>query len=730
MKSRIFITALLLVCLSGLAAGQPLTESLPADPVYYIGWSGKNITFEGSYLGQMVAEPGVGKMLESIKAAIDKNARGSQKDIADAVEGMLGVAWKHPFALAMTDYDKKSNGGSPQGVLLIDLGADRQAFEKDFNVIRDTYKRMPSFTEESFKGTSYYRVSLRKDGALCMGFKNNLFFAALGENVAQFVIDPSGKETLESSKNFQTAMEQVNGENLQLAYYIDVATIRTQVLPQIGANLGFGIVDEGVKADQINKVLGLEKATAAVGAVRIVDRGLYSKAMILKPDPKAGALGMLAGEPLTAEELAQLPADADFAAAGRVDAEKSYKTILASIDALDPDMRRQVEQMVANFEDQFGVSLEKDIFAGLGNVGTISSAPSQGGLLTGTVLTFQVKDEEKLQAALKKIETRAAEMLKGTERERYGRTRQWVRLKKADSDVADIRYLSMRLGGTSMPIAPAWTVHKGKFYVALWPQVVATTLANSGKSKPLTDNEQYKTAMSHLSGKGVTVTYINYASLSRNLYGALLVGGSIMGNELAKEVGIETAVEWLPTLGKLEKYLGRSVSAAYAAENGIVYESYGRCPIAALGDLYNVAMPTLIAPMIAKAQQARRVASMLYSMNSLSRGLHVYATENQGLLPTKLDRNQLQRYTYISDRMEKALRSGQIVYLGKGSLNSVKQAGKTIILYPQPPESATHVLVAYVDGSTKIIERKVFEKQLEESRKAWSGEGKSEVEDF
>jgi len=65
------------------------------------------------------------------------------------------------------------------------------------------------------------------------------------------------------------------------------------------------------------------------------------------------------------------------------------------------------EQSMAEFQEELGCSLEDDVLASLGDTWVLSSAASQGGFLTGTVLSVEVTDADKLAEVIAKIEEAA-----------------------------------------------------------------------------------------------------------------------------------------------------------------------------------------------------------------------------------------------------------------------------------------------------------------------------------
>ena len=99
---------LLTVCvLATLAPGQlsanPLAEKLPEATVFYFGWAGRSLTFDGSLLGELVREPKVAEIFGGIHKAISAGIGDDEKGQAalESAWGMAGIAWQKPAAMRL-----------------------------------------------------------------------------------------------------------------------------------------------------------------------------------------------------------------------------------------------------------------------------------------------------------------------------------------------------------------------------------------------------------------------------------------------------------------------------------------------------------------------------------------------------------------------------------------------------------------------------------------------------
>ncbi len=117
---------------------------------------------------------------------------------------------------------------------------------------------------------------------------------------------------------------------------------------------------------------------------------------------------MLAGNPLTADDLKVIPADAVFAGALRLDLVKAYLTLTSLIEKADPNTGEQIKQ-AAGMTQALGFRLQEDVLGSFGDVWTYHSVPpSSSGQAPGLVVTVTVKNKE----TLLKIQALALGMIK------------------------------------------------------------------------------------------------------------------------------------------------------------------------------------------------------------------------------------------------------------------------------------------------------------------------------
>ena len=138
MTIRIMMTSALLAVLGAPASGQaPLADRVPSETLLYLGWAGRSLAFDGSVMGQLLAEPSVGDLLGAIRQVVaEKLPPDRPAKMFHHGWSLAGMAWQHPVAIALVDLRHPGSGQAPAvGAVLIELGSNSQDFQKHLDGI-------------------------------------------------------------------------------------------------------------------------------------------------------------------------------------------------------------------------------------------------------------------------------------------------------------------------------------------------------------------------------------------------------------------------------------------------------------------------------------------------------------------------------------------------------------------------------------------------------------------
>ena len=631
MKYRFALVAVCLAAITGpMAAAPPLADRLPADTLIYVGWAGRSLTFDGSLTGQLLAEPAVGDILSGLRSLVEAQLDDVQREQFAHAWQMGRIAWQHPLAVALLDMRGGADGATFQAVVLLEPGRDRDVFMTHLNALVQTLKF--DFSEQTI-GLTVCHVArdVPVFGELAYGFAGETFFFSFGTGAARRIVELASDVSLAASPTFKQQWSQVAGDGEQIAFYADIAALVDRIEQLVNC-------PEAAQTQAVSEMrrvidaLGLGKASAAVACTRIVDRGMYTRARLFTPAPHQGLLMPLAGGELTEADLAAVPGDADFVAAIKLSPQAAWDELLRVLAQLDPAARDQLLQAVAKAEQEIGLSISDDILSNLGDTILLSSAASQGGFLTGTAVSITVKDSEKLSAALARLEQYLAESFPAEG---------GLSIETTNAGRTPIRYLRGSLG-FPWPIAPAWTIHKDKLYVALWPQVIASIIARNGAICPVTAEESYQQVRMHLGRSASGLCYINTPAILRKLYHWPLIGWTMGANALSSETAMEARPDWLPDLATLEKYLRADISSVSADDEGITFESYSALPTSGLVMMPTgspalglaVALPAL--PALHRARQKARQTVSMTNLKGIGMAVYMYRADHNDAFPTDL----------------------------------------------------------------------------------------------
>ncbi len=580
----------------------PLAEHLPADTLLYAAWAGKTLTFSGSMMGQLLDEPFARDVVAALETAAQAQLpEGPSRELFGQGWSMARLLWRHPLAVAVLDPgDLGERPALPPMILLLRLEDDREAFEKHWEALLAALAESQGlpFEPHIADNARYHTLTVDEGVTLAVGTftpkqGGPLFFVTLGPaDTPQRLFATTAEESLGRAAGFTGALQPVSGDNVQIAVYAHVQRAVEILRPLADAALRQG----SPQAPDLQAVLqaaGMDKATTYAGTVRIVDRGMYSRFRLQTPAPHRGLLLLYAGAPILDSDLEGVPDDTLFAQAANVSPLAVYEETRRALRALDPNTDRQLQGMLQGISEELGVSVTDDLLAHLGDTWVLASAPSLGGLLTGTVLSVELTNEEAFRTALDKVLARFQETATATAPGDPRPPASRFRVRTVRTPRGRVQYLAP-VGESLLPIAPAWAIHRKRLYVGLYPQVVQTAIAEP-PAPPLTGTPRFQKLRAYLTGKPALLSYTDTPQVARHAYPLALVGWTTLANAAGNQAGTPLLPEWLPALSTLEKYLIGHVEGISADAEGILFEGYGSLPLNPAGLLFNLVSSPLSA---------------------------------------------------------------------------------------------------------------------------------------
>ena len=615
MKTRILLAMVCMGMMGATARGaSPLARRVPGGALAYVGWAGiDSAAFKQATVAAFVTEPVFARILDTVKTLISNDMYSKEeKKLFAAAWPMVGIAGRSPMAAMWTGMEKVDGDPSPRIALLVDLGKETKAFDGHIEAV---IKLAPPEARKLIKtvtvGDVTYRTVKTAGGPdVSFGYMGDVFFLAVGSGVAAELIALKPAASLQADKTFVARMKEVGGKDEQLSFYLDVPAVQKAVAaiaPRSTVGTTTQPADRSYRdlsADEMLRALGLSKVRAVAGATTAAGKQLVSRTKIFSAAPYKGVMTAFAGKALTDADLAHVPADADIVLAYNISAARAWKELRRIVRRFDPSAEQEMREGLGQLGTLFGVSLEDDILANLGDTWVVSSAASQGGSPTGTVLTIELKDADALARTIAKIEMAAKlkNMLgnggRDDDEDEDDEPRPRPGIRKLKAGDTEVHYVVS--GESFMPVTPAWAVHKNKLYVALFPQVIKSAIDNEGKN-PIIASPPFAALRAKTHANALGLVYVNTPQLISRHYASFLIYANLAANLGSRGRGQPITPDFMPAMSTVAKYIPATIQTIRADETGVMLEQHGANPLSGLVDAFFTAgamlIPTVAVPL-------------------------------------------------------------------------------------------------------------------------------------
>lgn len=710
-RSRAPLGALLaaLVLTASLAApqarAQALADRIPADAVVYVGWAGTDklagpygqsnlkAVLDASELPQFLANLGP-SIIARLQQEQSRDAQMIANDVLPVVLALGEAVCKYPTALYVGPMDFESKVPLPRIAVICDAQQGAQALADRINAL---IARIPP--------DAPVKIRVQVQGG------------AVVVSNAEMPARPD--EPLSGREAFKKALAQGRPAPAMVAF-VDVEKITAAI------NVAIAGQNERARA-QYQKVM---QATGLGGLKRItVTAGFQGKewgsdAFIEIPAPRTGLLGSLVdSKPLSDDTLKWAPKSTNWLVAGRFDFAAFTGGIRKFIAELEPRAAQQMDQALAQVNQQLGFDLEKDLLAALGDEWLAFNSDATGHGVLGLTLVNRLRDPAKAKNAIIALEKQFNGLLAGM-LQRQGMTLAMETTKAGD---LEIHYLA------SPALSPAWAIKGSNLYVALYPQVLAAAADHDGTvGNSILANESFVAARKRLvpNGSLASISYMDLPRLAPRGYPMVLLLQRL-GFGFMDLFGMKTPAMILPPLNRITPHLTPSIAGTWVDDAGVHCRSTTPFPGAgllggeqALVTTVGPAAVAIILPALTKARgQARQVAAMS-NLRQIGMGIMMYANENKGNMPP--DMGSLAPYimsaqVFISPRSNKSAPPGMMepkdlsawananadyVYVGAayGKLTRIQRAAETIIAHEKFELSDNGMTPAlFADGHVEIM---------------------------
>ncbi len=724
MRQLMFFVALLVV--AGGALAQPMADRLPGGTACYVGWR-YDPALADTAAGRMLADERLTRpWRELMPAAVPLLPDGlaSPALLSPALD-LLDDAIQSEGCFALFEREPGQLLANPQGVVLLNLGERRKAFEDRFQPITDRLKRrLGERMQMTQIGGSWLWVKsdTKEKTEFVWGFVGDWFIAYWGDGAEQmlpFMLDGKLEASLGDAPRFRNALEKIPGDGI-VTTYID-GPVALNLAQQ-------ALVDpEYAPLNDLREMwrpllgeIGADNIEAIVEKVILSDDRFISTLLVQTDGPPRGLLPLAVQESVDDATLRCIPVDAMVAATMRLDLAKSYARIRESaIKVFGEDARRDLGEFERAAE-AVGLPVA-DVLDPLGDQWAIYNAPSTGGFIyTGWTLIGSIDEPDRFNRTLEAVRRLIARQAGAPALQSY------------EVDGVTIEYFD--IGGFLPIFSPAWAKAGDRFIVALYPQLVEGAIARIAGESSLLDNPHFAAARER-TGSG-TMFYVSMPRTVRNVYPIGLVIASVMGSEQMHGSLRAPAHALLPSLPRLETYLSDDLLVARATADGIVRTYTTRNPLLSPMILDSpavwMALGAGVIPMQGSRDHRPARISDASNLRQIGQGILLYSIENRGKYPPDLGEvartQDIGVDAFISPlgeksvprnvrEMELAARAAWVrensdyVYLGAGKTNKI--APDAVVAHRKIEEGDESVNVLFGDGHVEWLSSEQLQQAIE-----------------
>jgi prepilin-type processing-associated H-X9-DG protein len=192
-------------------------------------------------------------------------------------------------------------------------------------------------------------------------------------------------------------------------------------------------------------------------------------------------------------------------------------------------------------------------------------------------------------------------------------------------------------------ITPSWAVKNGNLYVALYPQVIASAVAQGPETKSILTNEKFNALRKRLEAPGVTsIQFADLQATVPNGYGTWLLLSRYIG--FGDIFGIKTPAMIIPPMNVLRQHLGPAGAVTWTDAAGWHMrgtspfpgsESLATDPLTSMGAGQSALMISILLPSLNRARETANRVKCASNQRQMSMAMLLYSNENRGKFPPK-----------------------------------------------------------------------------------------------
>ncbi len=575
------IAEFLLLLFSGQLLGLPpgerdpaLMKSAPAAAYAYCEWAASGPGVEGlPGIEGLIADPEIKTLLTVLESTLDKATPDSadhdgelEKSLRTEVPKLLLLAARHPGAVYLAGSDApigESHLVPLEAALILNLGEDRVPFLAGLNRV---LRLIPGFAppaklDHTVIPLPGVAVMLHEDGPRLIVTVGTGTMASLQDRWQQ----PNSE--LAGVPAFAGGWKAAKTPRVGSIAWLNLAQVRGDLQQKFGL--------PGTMIHGVAKSLGLSGIDSVMTVSGLDQQNMVCRTHVAMSGKAEGLLTLTAGRAIMAADLSQIPADADFVAAGSLDLQAVHRSLREIVTQAAPDMLGAFDEFQKQLEQELQLKLD-DVFQGFGDVWTVYDAPSTGGLLlSGMVASVPVRDADRAESVFRRVTEMVAENLP------LGSDGEGTTLKEIPFAGETIRYLNstgytVRYEGHP-PISPAFCLTKQHVLFALHPLALKAHLRFLQSKEPRF-SAVMKQKIPLSGGEHLAVLYADTPAIGRAIYPLIpLLAKTPLAELQAQGVPIDLGI--VPSARAVLPYLQETAITVARQPDGLMIEQRNALPL-------------------------------------------------------------------------------------------------------------------------------------------------------
>lgn len=312
--------------------------------------------------------------------------------------------------------------------------------------------RLESTTRD---GRAWFTLALPHGPTLTATTVDTAFVVATDAGLLAQVVAGGAAGSLAESPEFTSTLARLSREGLGMMVYANVQALL--------ATFARGL--DG-KERRLADALGLDTLKSVAYGMSFAGDGFRDTLLINTPGADHGLATMFGLAPMDRPRFLPLvPGNAFLYEEGNVSLGNLLSAVRKVAAMVEEDAPRELDEGLAHIDQVLGVSLEKDVLAGLGGtLGWYASLPQGGGLYPEVALMATVKDP----AAYEQVLTRLNEGIAGALNE-DGDVLARPRTITFEGQTLHLFELQSAHGREPVPFTPSWTLLGDRLVITLVP---------------------------------------------------------------------------------------------------------------------------------------------------------------------------------------------------------------------------------------------------------------------